>query len=211
MQPSDNTSTAMDLARSWAPILMRSDDESSVTEQERELQVRVVQALIASAEEVFETDPTEKFTDPSFSSVALMPDIKPLITSERERSRNESSTAPAMLRRSLWQSTVSSAPQVVSKCIEIIESSGGLLRIYHDNVSAAEVLNLWTRLETRKSLALSASYKQRAAFPAYTLSFIRFGVRTSGYQTLRSPHTRRRYITKSPHRRQTTSSDSAGG
>jgi hypothetical protein len=148
---------------------MRSDDESSVTEQERELQVRVVQALIASAEEVFETDPTEKFTDPSFSSVALMPDIKPLITSERERSRNESSTAPAILRRSLWQSTVLSAPQAVSKCIEIIESSGGLLRIYHDNVSAAEVLNLWTRLETRKSLALSASYKQQTAIPAYTL------------------------------------------
>jgi hypothetical protein len=211
MQPSDNTSTAMDLARSWASILMRNEDESSVTEQERELQVRVVQALIASAEEVFETDPTERFTDPSFSSVASMPDVKPFVTSERERPRKESSTAPAILRRSLWQSTVSSVPQVVSKCIEIIESSGGLLQIYHDNVSAAEVLNLWTRLESRKFLALSASYKQRAAFPAYTLPFVRFGIRTSGYQSLRSPYTGRRYITKSRHRGQTTSSDSAGG
>lgn len=208
MQPSDDTPTALDLARSWAPILMRSDGEGSVTERERELQVRVVEALITSAEEVFETDPTERLPDPSFSSVTLMPNVKPLAISERERSKEELSTASAMLRRSLWQSTVSSVPQVVSKCTEIIESSRGLLQIYQDDASAAEVLSLWRRLESRKFLALSGSYQQREA---YTLSFIRFRIRTTGYRTLRSIYTRRRYVTKSPRRRQTTSSDSAGG
>jgi hypothetical protein len=161
MQPSDDTPTALDLARSWAPILMRSDGEGSVTERERELQVRVVEALITSAEEVFETDPTERLPDPSFSSVTLMPNVKPLAISERERSKEELSTASAMLRRSLWQSTVSSVPQVVSKCTEIIESSRGLLQIYQDDASAAEVLSLWRRLESRKFLALSSSYQQR--------------------------------------------------
>jgi hypothetical protein len=212
MQPSDNASTALDLARSWAPILMRSDGEGSVTERERELQVRVVEALITSADEVFEMDPTERFPDPSFSSVTLMPNVRPFATAEREQSRkDESSTASAMLRRSLWQSTASSVPQVVSKCTEIIESSCGLLQIYQDDASAAEVLNLWRRLESRKSLALSGTYKQREAFPAYRSSFIRFRTQTTKYRTLRSPYARRRYITKSPHRRQTTSSDSVGG
>jgi hypothetical protein len=212
MQPSDNTSTALDLARSWATILMRSDGEVSVTEQERELQVRVVEALITSAEEVFEADPIERFPDPSFSLVTLMPNVNPFATSERERSRKEeSSTALAVLRRSLWQSTVSSVPQVVSKCTEIIESSCGLLQIYQDDASAAEVLNLWRRLESRKSLALSGSYKQEGAFQAYTLSFVRSRIWTTGYRTLCSPYDRRRDITKSPHRRQTTSSDSVGG
>src|ERR1700733_2861791 len=162
MQPSDSTSTTLDLARSWAPILMRSDGEGSATERERGLRVRVVEALIASAEEVFETDPTERFPDPSFSSVTLMPNVKPFATSERERSRKEEpSTASAMLRRSLWQSTVSAVPQVVSKCIEIIESSYGLPQVYRDDASTAEVLNLWKKLESRKSLALSGSYQQR--------------------------------------------------
>jgi hypothetical protein len=132
---------------------MRSDDERSATEQERELQVRVVQALIASAEEVFETDPTERFADSSFSSVTLMPDVKPFAISEQEELRKEPSTAPAILRRSLWQSTVSSVPDVVSRCIEIIESSSGLPQIYRDDASTAEVLKLWTRLESRKFLA----------------------------------------------------------
>jgi hypothetical protein len=212
MQPSDNASTALDLARSWAPILMRSDDEVSVTERERELQVRVVEALITSAEEVFEADPTERFPYPSFSPVTLMPNVKPFATSERERSRKEESpTTSAMLRRSLWQSTAFPVPQIVSKCTEIIESSCGLPQFYQGDASAAEVLNLWRRLESRKSLALSGSHKQREAFPAYRLSFIRFRIRTTRYRTLRSPYARRRYIAESTYRRQTTSSDSVGG
>jgi hypothetical protein len=157
-------------------------------------------------------DPTERFPDPSFSSVTLMPNVKPFATSEREPPRKEEpSTASAMLRRSLWQSTVSAVPQVVSKCIEIIESSCGLPQIYRDDASTAEVLNLWKKLESRKFLALSGSYQQREAFPAYTLSFIRFRIRATRYRALHSPYTRRRYITKSPHRRQTTSPDSIGG
>jgi hypothetical protein len=151
----------MDLARSWAPILMRSNGESAIAEDEQELQVRVIQTLITSAEEIFESDPTEKYADPSFSSVTLMPSVRTSATAKSERSRTESSSASTRVFRSIWQSEISSVPRVVSKCTEIIESSDWKSQIYYSDAPRSEVNRAMSLLMSRKSAEVVARYQRQ--------------------------------------------------
>ena len=134
---------------------MRSNDESGMTENELELQVRVVQTLISSVEEIFGSDPAERYADPSFSSVTLMPDIRPSVTYEREYSKMQSSSATAVSLRSVWQSQDSPVPEVVSKCAEIIESKDWKAQFYYTGASEVEVIRAWSWLNSRKSPEVS--------------------------------------------------------
>jgi hypothetical protein len=151
----------MELARPWAPILMRRNDESAVAEEDQELQVRVVQTLIASAEEVFEADPTEKYADPSFSSVTLMPNVRPSATSESDHARTQSLSASARPFRSFWPAKTTYVIGVISKCTEIIESNDWKSQIYSTDASQSEVIRARFSLTTGKSAEVSASYQRQ--------------------------------------------------
>lgn len=127
---SGNVTIAMDLAQWWAPLLIRGNGKGSIAKHELELQVRLVQTLITPAEEVFESDPTERFADPSFSSVTLLPNVRSPVAHKGEPSKLESSSASTMSFRSLWQFALSSVPQVVSNCTRIVESDKWTSQVY---------------------------------------------------------------------------------
>jgi hypothetical protein len=158
MQHSDKDTVAIDLARLWAPILMRHGCESNIMENKSELQIRVIQTLITSAQELFDSDPTERYADSSFSSVTLMPNFRQSVILESEHSGTEWSSASALPFHSLWQSEVSSIPHVVTTCTLIIESNDWRSQIYYIDVSESEVKKAMSLLMSRKSTEISASY-----------------------------------------------------
>lgn len=155
MRHSGNVTIAVDLAQWWAPLLIRSNEKGSIAKHELELQVRVVQTLITSAKEVFESDPTERFADSSFTSVTLPPNVRSPVVHESEPSKLESSSASTMSFRSLWQSALSSVPQVVSNCTRIIESDKWTSQVYQLDAPEAEVIRAWSWLNS-KSVGFSA-------------------------------------------------------
>jgi hypothetical protein len=137
---------------------MRRNDKSAITENDQELQVRVVQTLITSAEDIFESDPTERYADPSYSSVTLMPIIRPSLTSESKHPRVPSSSASATSFFAFWLSQISSVPQVVSKCTEMIESNDWKTQIYYADARETEVSGAWSWLNSGTFFQVPASY-----------------------------------------------------
>jgi hypothetical protein len=157
---------------------MRRKDESAITENDQELQVRLVQTMITSAEDIFESDPTERYADPSYSSVTLMPIIRPSMASESKHPRVPLSSASATSFRAFWQSQVSSVPQVVSKCTEMIESNDWKTQIYYADARETDVSRAWAWLNSGRFSEVSGAY-HRQQLTDLSLT-CRLGVRSSG-------------------------------
>lgn len=209
---SDTDTLAIDLARSWTPILMRTNDRSAIPETEQELHIRVIRTLITFAEEIFESDPTERYANSSFTSVTLMPNFTPSVPLEKVYTTLESSNASSGLFRSLWQSAPSSVPHLVSACTEMIESDEWKPQLYYTDAKESEAEKAMEVLMSRKSAqGPRCSHRQYILQPNLLFPFrLRTKAATGREKSRGLRFVRRGYRVEETHRWQTNSFDSAG-
>lgn len=190
---------------------MRRNDESAIAGREQELHIRVIRTLITFAEEIFESDPTEKYADPSFTSVTLMPNFGSSIPSENLYPGGELPTTSSGLFRSLWQSAVSSVPHLITTCTEIIESSQWNTQLYYIDVKDSEAESVVELLMSRKAPQFCTRLSTTVSVVANI--FVAFRLRTKAAagreKTRRLRVFRCGYSGEETHRWQTNSFDSA--